>query len=145
MVHVPPAPARKGHGTNLKPRCCFILAAMNLFTIGFWPLRSVCDIPEALIQACCPKQIHNLFKRRLSPLGIAVKPIFLTRLLMCTCLYTLSSLSLCTRGLNSSTGDFCTRERGASGAVQIHGKAAFREPHSRGRQPFFFLVFVHRS
>lgn len=120
------------------PRCHFMLEMINLFTTYFWPLWSVCDIPEALIQACCPKQIHNLFKRRLSPLGVAVKPVLLTRPLMCTCLYARSSLSLCSVDLSSSTRDFYMRKESIRGCTNPR-QSCLQRTALEGKTTFLFF------
>lgn len=87
-------------------------------TMASQPLPSACDIPEALIQACCPQHIHNLFKRRLPPLGTAVRAVFLACLLMCVRLFTQS----CAPGVPAAAplGILC--QRGAPGLCKCAAK-----------------------
>lgn len=80
-----------------------VLFHTSPFTMGSQPLPSVCDIPEALIQACCPQHIHKLFKRRLPPLGTAVRAVFLACSVMCARFFTRSLLSPCAGGFNTDT------------------------------------------
>lgn len=147
MPYLSPPPGHgsdgpEGHGADLRPRCHFTLETIDLFTTDFWPLRNVCDIPEALIQACCPKQIHNLFKRRLSPLGVAVKPVLLTRPLMCTCLYAWSSLSLCSVDLSSSTRDFYMRKESIRGCTNPW-QSCLQRTALEGKTTFlFFFLYL---
>lgn len=110
----------------------------SLFAMGFWPIQRVCDIPEALIQACRPKQIHNLFKRRLSPLGVAVKPVLLSCLLTCACLFIQSSLSLFAMGLNSSTTGISAWERRATGLCKSMAKLPL-ESCTQGEDNLFLI------